>query len=157
MSTTRSNRSSSSVTATRPATRSSSPTSKAKSSPSPPDPLPASATSATADAPEPAPGTRECHRSPDTPTVTDVRMQNCHPCPETSQRLVDHAFSGIEQGMLAAGELVLDAKRTVADAPESFAGGEFGQDLFLGAGQAEMPGGGAELVGFLAVDDAGGA
>src|SRR5690348_6691135 len=84
MSTTHSSRSSSSVTATRPATRSSSPTSKAKSSPSTPDPLPASATSATADAPEPAPGTRQCHRSPDTPTVTDVQMQNCHPCPETS-------------------------------------------------------------------------
>ena len=25
------------------------------------------------------------HRSPDTPTVTDVLIQNCHPCPETSQ------------------------------------------------------------------------
>jgi len=36
------------------------------------------------------PGTRprtpQCHRSPDTPTVTDVLMQNCHPCAETSHR-----------------------------------------------------------------------
>ena len=46
---------------------------------------PASATSATADHQEPAPRTRQCHRSPDTPTVTDVLIQNCHPCPETSQ------------------------------------------------------------------------
>ena len=42
------------------------------------------ATSATADPPEPAPRTRKCHRSPDTPTVTDVLMQNCHRCPETT-------------------------------------------------------------------------
>src|SRR6478672_6363935 len=59
-------------------------------------------------------------------------------------RLVDHAFGGVEQGMLGRGELVLDAKRAVADAPEAFAGGEFGQGRFLGAGQAEMRGGGSE-------------
>jgi hypothetical protein len=29
----------------------------------------------------------KCHRSPETSTVTDVLMQNCHPCPETSQIL----------------------------------------------------------------------
>src|SRR5690242_9650463 len=109
MSTTRSSRSSSSVTATRPATRSSSPTSKAKSSPSTPDPLPASATSATADAPEPAPGTRQCHRSPDTPTVTDVQMQNCHPCPETSHTestLVSRVADALEHLAAAQHELV---------------------------------------------------
>jgi hypothetical protein len=53
-------------------------------SPSTPDPHPASATSATADAPAPARGTRERHRSPDTPTATDVLVQNCHRCAETS-------------------------------------------------------------------------
>ena len=92
-STARSSRSSSSATATRPATRSSSPTSTARSSPSTPDPDPASATSATADHPDHAPRNRDRHRSPDTTTVTDVLMQNCHPCPETSQRVSGHAPS----------------------------------------------------------------
>jgi transposase InsO family protein len=32
-----------------------------------------------------APRTRKRHRSPETPTVTDVLTQNRHPCPETSQ------------------------------------------------------------------------
>src|SRR5690349_7312150 len=114
MSTTHSSRSSSSVTATRPATRSSSPTSKAKSSPSTPDPLPASATSATADAPEPAPGTRQCHRSPDTPTVTDVQMQNCHPCPETSHLDDGASGSGIEL-MFDCDMPVVDAQPIVSD------------------------------------------
>ena len=84
-STTPSSRSSSSATAPRPATRSSSPTSTARSSPSTPGPHPASATSATADPADHAPRTPDRHRSPDTPTVTDVLMQNCHRCPETSQ------------------------------------------------------------------------
>ncbi len=79
-----SDRSSSSATATDPATRSSSPTSTARSSPNAPDPLPASATSATADPADDDRSTRERHPSPDTPTVTDVLMQNCHRCPETS-------------------------------------------------------------------------
>ena len=47
-------------------------------------PAPEPDTSETADGQEPAPRTRKCHRSPDTPTVTHVLMQNCHRCPETS-------------------------------------------------------------------------
>ena len=41
-------------------------------------------TSATADPAAHAPRPPKRHRSPETPTVTDVLTQNCHPCPETS-------------------------------------------------------------------------
>ena len=66
------------------ATRSPSPTCKARSSPSTPDPHPESPTSATADPRTTTQEPLKRHRSPDTPTVTDVLIQNCHRCPETS-------------------------------------------------------------------------
>ena len=58
--------------------------SEARSSSNTPDQHPASSTSATANPADHAPRPPNRHRSPDTPTVTNVLMQNCHPCPETS-------------------------------------------------------------------------
>jgi hypothetical protein len=40
-----------------------------------------------ADAQEPTARTLKCHRSPDTTSVTDVLMRNCHRCAETSHGL----------------------------------------------------------------------
>lgn len=57
---------------------------EARSSSSTPGPTTASPTSATAD-PEAKAETAKRHRCPDTSSVTKVLMQNCHPCPETSQ------------------------------------------------------------------------
>ncbi len=37
-----------------------------------------------------APRPPKRHRSPDTPSVTDVLIQNSHPCPETSHLVARH-------------------------------------------------------------------
>ncbi|MFV0457893.1 MAG: hypothetical protein ACK5MT_03860 [Actinomycetales bacterium] len=50
--------------------------------------------------------------------------------------------------------LVLDQEGSFLDVPEGLPDAESREEGFLGAGQAECLGGGADLVGFLAVDDA---
>lgn len=48
---------------------------------------------------------------------------------------------------------MLHDEASVFDAPESLSGGQAGEEFLFGAGQAECGCGGAELVGFLPVDD----
>ena len=48
---------------------------------------------------------------------------------------------------------MLDDERPVLDPPQALARAERGDEALFGAGEPECGGGGAELVGLLAIDD----
>lgn len=68
-----------------------------------------------------------------------------------------HAGVGVEQGQLVRVELMLNDERSSGDAPQPASAVEVGNGAGLDRGEPQQGCGGVELVGFLAVDDAGGA
>jgi hypothetical protein len=68
-----------------------------------------------------------------------------------------HAGVGVEELEFAGCAEVADDEGAFADAPEAFAAGELGEFFDLGAGQAERFTGFGGFLGFLGVDDFGGA
>lgn len=61
---------------------------------------------------------------------------------------------GVEHPQFVGVELVLDQEGSFVDPPQGLPDAQAGQQGLLGAGEAEGLGGGADLVGLLAVDDA---
>ena len=60
-----------------------------------------------------------------------------------------------EEIQLSRVQLMLDDERPVLDPPQALSGAERGDQGLLGAGESECCRGCAELVGLLAIDDAG--
>lgn len=66
-----------------------------------------------------------------------------------------HSGVGVEQLAFGRVQDVLRDEAPACDFPQAPAFGQCGHGLGLDAGEAEKRSGGGELVGFLAVDDAG--
>lgn len=67
----------------------------------------------------------------------------------------NHAACGVEGCEFVGVELVLDDEGAVFDPPQPLPDPESGEQYLFGAGQSQGLCGGAELVGFLPVDDPG--